>query len=88
MPNRQFADRLNKELDSIGLSEQHNERIADFAKLLKIRKFTAESFLNGNVMPEAAVLESLADVLEVNGQWLIGKSDERHIKNSVKVGKK
>ncbi|MCX7118163.1 MAG: hypothetical protein NTW94_09750 [Legionellales bacterium] len=78
MSNKQFSERLNKELDEIGVPERCEERIEIFAKLLKVPRFKAESLLNGNTNPEAPLLKVLADELEVNAEWLLGKSDERH----------
>lgn len=78
MINKQFSDRLNKELDNIGIPARHDERVAAFAKLLKLSKFKAESFLYGTILPDCAILNLIANELEVSVDWLIGKSKERH----------
>jgi hypothetical protein len=75
MPNKQFAERLNKELDNIGVPERSNERIDVFAKLIKVHRFKAESILNGNTSIDPLLLKILADELEVDADWLIGKTD-------------
>lgn len=77
MPNKQFSERLNKELDNIGVPLLGSERIDVFAKLMKLPKYKAESLLNGNSMPDIELLGLLATELEVNDEWLIGKSDQR-----------
>ena len=77
MSNKQFSERLNKELDEIGVPERNDERIAVFAKLIKIPRFKAEAILNGNASPDAPLLEILAGELEVNADWLLGKSNKR-----------
>ena len=77
MTHRQFSERLNKELDNIGVPERNDERVDVFAKLVKIPHFKAEAILNGNIYPEAPLLERLARELEVNADWLLGKSEER-----------
>lgn len=82
MSNKQFAERLNKELDSIGVPPRNDERIEVFSKLLKIPKFKAEAFLNGVIMPDAKLLLQMAEELEVNEDWLIGKSELRQRKTS------
>lgn len=82
MANKQFADRLNKELDNIGVPLLSNERVTVFAKLLKIPRFKAESFLNGFAIPDTNLLIILADELEVNADWLLGKSDQKKKKDS------
>lgn len=75
--NKRFAERLNKELDSIGFPESTIERIEALAKLVHIPKFKAESYLNGLANPDTPVLKTLAQELEVNEDWLIGKSDAK-----------
>lgn len=81
MPNKQFAERLNKELDSIGVPLLSDERVEVFAKLLKIPKFKAEALLNGLTVPDALLLERLTEELEVSSEWLLGKSEQRNKKN-------
>ena len=77
MSNKQFSERLNKELDDIGVPQRNNERVEVFAKLIKIPRFKAEAILNGQTQPEAPLLDILAIELEVNPDWLLGKSDKR-----------
>ena len=77
MSNRQFSERLNKELDSIGVPERSDERVEVFAKLIKVPRFKAEAILNGSFVIDGPLLELLAQELEVNADWLIGKSDQR-----------
>lgn len=77
MLNKKFSERLNKELDSIGVPEATIERIEILSKLIKIPKFKAEALLNGLTSPDAKVLKTLADELEVNENWLLGKDDSK-----------
>lgn len=77
MLNKKFSERLNKELDSIGVPEATTERIEILSKLIKIPKFKAEALLNGLTSPDAKVLKTLADELEVNENWLLGKDDSK-----------
>ncbi len=77
MLNKRFSERLNKELDSIGVPETTAERIEILSKLIKVPKFKAEALLNGNTNPDEALLRALAQELEVNADWLIGKSDSK-----------
>lgn len=76
MPNKQFSERLNKELDNIGVPERSDERIDVFAKLIKVHRFKAESILNGNTIIDPPLLKILADELEVDADWLMGKTNE------------
>lgn len=75
--NKRFAERLNKELDSIGFPESTSERIEALSKLMHIPKFKAESYLSGLANPELPVLKNLAQELEVSEEWLLGKSDSK-----------
>ncbi|KTC87558.1 MULTISPECIES: hypothetical protein [Legionella] len=77
MPNKQFADRLNKELDSIGVPPRRDERIEVFSKLVKIPKFKAEAFINGITLPDQTLLIRIAEEFEVNPEWLVGRSEHR-----------
>ncbi|MFI4963593.1 MAG: hypothetical protein ACHP6H_07045 [Legionellales bacterium] len=77
MLNKRFSERLNKELDSIGVPEATAERIEALSKLLKIPKFKAEALLNGITNPDKILLDTLAQELEVNAEWLLGKSDSQ-----------
>lgn len=77
MSNKLFTERLNKELDDIGVPQRSDERIEVFAKLLKVPRFKAEAILNGLTKPETPLLDTLAKELEINPQWLLGESDKR-----------
>lgn len=77
MNSRVFSERLNTELDTIGVPERFDERVDAFAKLVRIPRFKAEAILNGRTSPETTLLLLLAEELEVSPDWLIGKSDER-----------
>lgn len=77
MPNRQFSERLNRELDNIGVPPETHERIAIFAKLLKIPRFKAASLLEGVYNPDEQLLKALADELEVSIDWLVGKNESK-----------
>ena len=77
MGNKRFSERLNKELDDIGVPERSDERVEVFAKLLKVPRFKAQALLDGATIPEAPLLTILAEELEVSADWLLGKSDKR-----------
>ena len=77
MPNKRFSERLNKELDSIGVPEMTGERIEVLSRLLRIPKFKAETLLNGLITPDPKLLHALAEELEVTEDWLLGKSDSK-----------
>ena len=78
MLNKRFSERLNKELDNIGVPATSAERIEVLSKLIKVPKFKAEAFLNGAANPDENLLNTLAQEFEVNADWLVGKSDSAH----------
>lgn len=75
MSNRIFAERLNAELDDIGMPQRVDERIETFSKFTELPRFKAQAVLNGNEMPNEQTLEFLANQLEVSIAWLLGKDD-------------
>lgn len=77
MSNKQFSERLNKELDEIGVPPKTDERIEVFAKLIHVPRFKAEAILNGYTTLDAPLLNIIANELEVSADWLLGKSDNR-----------
>ena len=78
MANRAFSERLTQELDNIGLPLPEEERVEAFAKLIHAKKFQAKSILHGEIIPSTDVLETIARELDVNIDWLIGKTDTQH----------
>jgi transcriptional regulator with XRE-family HTH domain len=77
MINKKFSERLNKELDNIGVPEATIERIQILSKLIRIPKFKAEALLSGSNSPDAALLKIIAQELEVSENWLLGKDDSK-----------
>lgn len=77
MLNKRFSERLNKALDNIEVPEETSERIAILSKLIKVPKFKAEALLSGIANPDTELLNALARELEVNVDWLVGKSDDK-----------
>lgn len=77
MLNKRFSERLNRELDSIGVPETTQERIDALSKLIKVPKFKAEALLTGMANPDEHLLKTLANELEVDANWLLGRSDNK-----------
>lgn len=69
-----FSERLNHELDNIGLPERESERVDAFAKLFHIPKYKAEGYLQGLILPDQTLMQIIADELEVDPHWLAGKA--------------
>jgi len=73
MANKIFAERLNQELDNIGLPQHESERVEAFARMIKLPRFKAESILHGEMIPNNEELALIAEELEVSIEWLLGK---------------
>lgn len=78
MTNRIFAQRLNSELDEMGMPQRMDERIEVFAKFIKAPRFKAEEILNGTRVPGEDMLKLIANELEVSTNWLLGKEMDKH----------
>ncbi|MFT4058670.1 MAG: hypothetical protein QM652_03880 [Legionella sp.] len=78
MASKRFSERLNRELDNIGVPESNHERIEILSKLIKIPKFKAEALLNGATHPDEKLLNQLAQEFEVSTDWLVGKDESAH----------
>lgn len=76
MSNKVFAERLNAELDEIGMPQRADERIETFAKFIELPKFKAQAMLNGTNI-DANAISRLASQLEVNESWLLGQAEDR-----------
>ncbi len=70
-----FAERLNQELDNMGVPQHDDERVEAFRRLIDTQKFKAASILHGEIMPSPEILDKIAKVLEVDIDWLVGKND-------------
>ncbi len=70
-----FAERLNQELDNMGVPQHDDERIEAFRRLIDTQKFKAASILHGEIMPSTEILDKIARVLEVDIDWLVGKNN-------------
>lgn len=78
MKNPLFYDRLQKELDNWGLPTREDERAHAFAKLMHIKTFQALSYLQGMTVPDQATLEKISQELNINANWLLGKSEDKN----------
>jgi len=68
---KQFATRLNKSLDELGLPSNQRERSAILSKLLSITRQQAWMLVEGNLLPDEPLLASLTRELEVDAKtWL------------------
>ena len=75
MTHRLFSERLNQELDNIDVPSREEERIDALSKMFHIPKFKAEALLHGIYLPDEQLLKDVAQELEVDPNWLIGKTN-------------
>lgn len=77
MSNKKLLnERLNHELDEIGVPALMTERVQACSKLFNLPKFKIEALLNGVVF-DASSLQKIADELEVSMNWLIGDAKRK-----------
>jgi hypothetical protein len=78
MPNRYLSERLNRELDAIGVPSMMQERVSAVAKIFKLPKFQAEALINGGFCKEDTI-NLVAEELEVSPHWLLGKATKKKL---------
>ncbi|CAM2885547.1 Uncharacterised protein [Legionella steigerwaltii] len=72
MSNKKLTERLNQELDELGVPELMTERVQVCAKLFQLPKFKIEALLHGVVALDCNSMQKIADELEVSTDWLFG----------------
>lgn len=78
MSNKKLLnERLNHELDEIGVPTLMTERIQVCSKLFNLPKFKIEALLNGVVTFDSSSLQKIADELEVSMNWLMGDAKRK-----------
>ncbi|KTD43406.1 hypothetical protein [Legionella quateirensis] len=80
MTNKKLNERLNHELDELGVPALMTERVQVCSKLFKLPKFKIEALLNGVITFDNHSMQKIADELEVSMGWLMGvsKSKTKH----------
>ncbi|CEG55539.1 hypothetical protein [Legionella fallonii] len=77
MSNKKLTERLNYELDALGVPALMTERVHVCSKLFKLPPFQIEALLNGVVACDSNSMQKIADELEVSREWLLG-NDTKH----------
>ncbi|KTC83804.1 hypothetical protein [Legionella brunensis] len=80
MSNKKLSERLNNELDAMGVPGLMMERVQVCSKLFKLPKFKMEAVLNGMVLDPNSI-QRIADELEVNANWLLGEKTPKASKH-------
>jgi len=68
---KHFAARLNKCLDELGVPTDTRDRTVILSKMLKITRQQSRMLLDGYQLPDEALLQLLAEELEVESKWLL-----------------
>lgn len=77
MSNKKLNERLNHELDVLGVPALMTERVQVCAKLFKLPKFKIEALLNGVITFDNNSMQKIADELEVSINWLMGGANKK-----------
>lgn len=77
MSNKILSERLNRELDALGLPDLMGERVEACSKLFKLPKFQIAALLDGMIM-DSTVIQAVAKELEVTLDWLLGNHGEEN----------
>ena len=77
MSNKKLiTERLNNELDELGVPTKITERVQACSKLFNLPKFKVEALLNGIVAVDSNYMQKIADELEVSMDWLFGNKEK------------
>ncbi|MGL5742698.1 MAG: hypothetical protein ACRCXC_09220 [Legionella sp.] len=77
MSNKKLTERLNHELDELGVPALMTERVQVCSKLFELPKFKIEALLNGVIALDAHDMQKIADELEVSFDWLFKNTKEK-----------
>ncbi|CAM2920748.1 Uncharacterised protein [Legionella steigerwaltii] len=76
MSNKKLTERLNYELDELGVPELMTERVQACSKMFQLPKFKIEALLYGVALDDNT-MQRIADELEVSTDWLFGATKEK-----------
>ena len=79
MSNKILSERINQELDTIGVPQLMTERVQACSKLFELPRFKAHALLSGMTHFENDAIEKVAGILEVKAEWLMGADNNKHI---------
>ena len=78
MSNKKLTERLNHELDELGVPALRTQRVEVCSKLFKIPPFKVEALLNGIIAVDSHSMQKIANELEVSMDWLLGDAKTEH----------
>ncbi|MCE0724463.1 MULTISPECIES: hypothetical protein [Legionella] len=76
MSNKKLTERLNYELDELGVPALMKERVQACSRMFELPKFKIEALLHG-VALDGTTMQKIADELEVSTDWLFGAAQEK-----------
>jgi hypothetical protein len=76
MSNKKLTERLNYELDELGVPALMTERVQACSKMFELPKFKIEALLHG-VALDSSTMQKIAEELEVTPDWLFGTAQEK-----------
>ncbi|BCA94987.1 hypothetical protein TUM19329_13480 [Legionella antarctica] len=74
MSNKKLTERLNSELDELGVPTLMTDRVQVCSKLFRLPKFKIEALLHGVIAFDSSSMQKIADELDVCKEWLLGNS--------------
>jgi hypothetical protein len=77
MRNKKLTERLNNELDELGVPALMTERVQVCSKLFKLSKFKIEALLHGVIAFDSETMKRIADELDVSIDWLVGNPQRK-----------
>ncbi len=77
MNTKVFSQRFNRELATLGLPEDLNEKVKAVSKVFGITRHLANGMIFGNLLPPGEQLDKIAEILEVCPQWLSGETERK-----------
>ena len=77
MRNKKLTERLNNELDELGVPALMTERVQVCSKLFKLPRFKIEALLHGVIAFDSETMKRIADELDVSIDWLVGNPQRK-----------
>ncbi len=77
MNSKSFSQRFNRELITLGLPEDINEKTKAVSKVFGVTRHLANAMIFGHAVLTAAEIDKIARTLEVCPLWLSGQTERR-----------
>mgnify|MGYP003125663431 CR=1 FL=1 len=77
MNSKIFSQRFNRELSTLGLPDDLNEKIKAISKVFSVTQHLAHAMIFGQTSPSPETLDRIAQIFEVCPRWLSGETSRR-----------